>query len=66
MEAPFLILLNVTWAALVTQQREHVNIFGVCYMSECDYNHYIAICISLALCCLFNWVIKQLVNTVSF
>ena len=49
-----------------TTEREHVNIFGVSYISECDYNHYICICLSLALCFLFNWVIKQLVNTMSF
>lgn len=49
-----------------TTEREHVNIFGVRYISECDYNHYICICVSLVLCFLFNWVIKQLVNTMSF
>lgn len=49
-----------------TTEREHVNISGVGYISECDYNHYIRICISLVLCFLFNWVIKQLVITRSF
>lgn len=47
-------------------EREYANISGVCYISECDYNHYVPICISLAVCFLFNWVIKQLVNTMSF